>query len=380
MGSRTACQLDLAPLASQFATLKLESAGSPAPWSTATVPDDAPVRLRVLLQALVALSLALDEQASTRPLLHAGLVNARNAQLEQREQVHRLRDDVLAASRAAQLAHTEARRTQRLKSTFRAGADRIVAALDRRTIRALRKGKWRAVEDGSLAAQVDVSALLDDLADRLGLPGIDGETEDLEDGENDPWRKIEEDLLETLAARVLNRASPTRARQLSLPDLDTPVDETEAFAFPLSPSSSAVVDLPEPDAQDIGPPSPLDPDALATAFRPVVHPVVKLLSTRHRQLQHKIDQAEQRFQESVRESTLAVDAHRVAVSRMHRATQKVRNLEGLEQRELEEQERLMEELRDTVVELAKLRRFGVGAADGVVLTPLAGSVKRGTGL
>lgn len=363
MGSRTACELDLAPLANQFATLKLESAGSPAPWSTAAVPDDAPVRLGVLLQALVALSVALDEQASTRPLLHAGLVNARNAQSEQREQVHRLRDDVLAASRAAQLAHAEARRTQKLKPTFRAGADRIVAALDRRTIRALRKGKWRAVEDGSLAAQVDVSALLEELTDRLELLGDDRGTEHLEADEGSAWRKIEDDLLETLAARVLNRASPGRSRQLSLPDLDTPVEEAEAFTFPLSPSSADPLDLPEAGPQDLALPQ-LDSDALAAAFRPVVHPVITVLSRRHRQLQHKVDEAEQRFQDRVRESTLAVDAHRIAVSKMHRATTKVRNLEGLEQREREEQQRLLEELRETVVELAKMRRFGVAAAPG----------------
>ncbi|KWU41769.1 hypothetical protein RHOSPDRAFT_36657 [Rhodotorula sp. JG-1b] len=363
MGSRTTCELDLAPIASQFSTLRLESAGSPAPWSTTSVPDEAPVRLRVLLQALVALSLALEQQASTRPLLRAGLDNARTAHAEQRDQVHRLRDDVLAASRAAQLAHAETRRVQKHKATFRAGADRIVAALDRRTIRALRKGKWRSVEDGSLAAEVDVSALLDDLADKLELAGA-GETVD--DPNQDPWLTVEDDLLESLTARVLNRASPTRARPLNLPDLDTPVDETETFEFPLSPSSSSdplgLLELADP--QDLLPSHPLDPDALAAAFRPIIHPVVATLATRHHQLHRRIDEAERRFQDRVRESTLAVDAHRQAVSKMHRATLKLRNLEGFEQRELEEQERLMEELRDTVVQLAQMRKFGDEAAQG----------------
>ncbi|GAA5989422.1 hypothetical protein JCM10908_000467 [Rhodotorula pacifica] len=360
MATRSACELDLPPLASQFATLKLESAGSPAPWSTATAvieEEDTPVRLRILLQALVALSLALDQQASTRPLLHSGLVNARSAQTEQRDQVHCARDDVLLASRAAQIAHAESRRVQKLKGTFRAGADRIVAALDRRTIRALRKGKWRAVEDGTLAAQVDVSALLDDLADKLELREQASAGEPLE---STSWLKIEDDLLETLTARVLNRASPTRSRQLSLPDLDTPVDETDTFTFPLSPPLSDSLPLPETDPQDLLPSHPLDPDALTSAFRLVVHPVISILSHRHRQLQNKIDDAERCFQDRVHESTLAVDAHRLAVSKMHRATLKVRNLEGLERREVEEHERLMEELRDIVVELAQMRKFGGG--------------------
>lgn len=366
MGSRTACELDLAPIASQFSTLRLESAGSPAPWSTTSVPDEAPVRLRVLLQALVALSLALEQQASTRPLLRAGLDNARTAHAEQRDQVHRLRDDVLAASRAAQLAHAETRRIQKHKATFRAGADRIVAALDRRTIRALRKGKWRSVEDGSLAAEVDVSALLDDLADKLELIG---DREIADHPLQDPWLTVEDDLLETLAARVLNRASPTRSRSLNLPDLDTPVAETETFEFPLSPTSSDPLALPElVDPQDLLPSHPLDPDALTAAFRPIIHPVVLTLATRHRQLHQQIDEAEQRFQDRVRESTLAVDAHRQGVSKMHRATLKLRNLEGLEQRELEEQDRLMEELRDTVVQLAQMRKFGDEAAQEISLT------------
>lgn len=367
MGSRTACELDLAPIASQFSTLRLESAGSPAPWSTTSVPDEAPVRLRVLLQALVALSLALEQQASTRPLLRAGLVNARAAHAEQRDHVHRMRDDVLAASRAAQLAHAETRRIQKHKATFRAGADRIVAALDRRTIRALRKGKWRSVEDGSLAAEVDVSALLDDLAEKLELTEPAGGTAD--HALQDPWLTVEDDLVESLAARVLNRASPARTRPLSLPDLDTPVAENETFEFPLSPLSSDPFALPEiADPQDLLPSHPLDPDALAAAFRPIIHPVVSTLASRHRQLHQRIDDAEHRFQDRVRESTLAVDAHRQAVAKMHRATSKLRNLEELEQRELEEQERLMEELRDTVVQLAQMRKFGDEAAQAIDMT------------
>ncbi|BGP55491.1 hypothetical protein JCM8202_001268 [Rhodotorula sphaerocarpa] len=390
------------PVGGSFATLKLESAGSPAPWTTtasvaagaagATAAGTEAARPDVLLQALGALSVALAEQAATRTLLREGLETARGAHADLRRAVHRARDDVLAASKAAQNAHTEARRTQRLKAVFRAGADRIVAALDRRTIRALRKGKWRAVENGTLGREADVSELLVDLAEQLELskgdggrpspilqPGDgagdgsepqkpDGASATTDDDDDEIWRKIEEDLLEALAARVLSRASPTK--HLRLPDLDTTPDidqgdESNTFTFPLSPASPTAVPLPELERTALVPPH-VDLDTLMAALRPIVQPVLRQLARCRRQLQRRIDAAEETFQDRVRGSTAAVDAHRLATSKAHRAELKIRNLEGLERRERTEEARLMDELRATVVQLAHYRKYG---ADAIELVP-----------
>ncbi|POY75736.1 hypothetical protein BMF94_1146 [Rhodotorula taiwanensis] len=372
--SATVClDLELAPLASQFATLKLESAGSPAPWTSSSSTsndsldgqdyseEDPALRPQILIEALIALSGALAEQANTRPLLQDSLAAARLAHADLRFAVHRARDTVLSASKAAQVAHAEARRAQKTKSAFRAAADRIVAALDRRTIRALRKGKWRAIED---EGAVDVSDLVDDLVRRLDLDSPGDLHAAADEPDPDPtvveaWLKIEDDLLETLAARILNRASPER-RALRLLDLDTPVDETDTFTFPLSPTSPDSLSLPlDPETGALPlPPPHVDFSTLVDILRPVVHPVVAELARRHRQLQLKIDRAELAFQDRVVESTVAVDTHRSAVSKVHRAAIKIKNLEGLERRERQEEARLMEELRDTVVELAQIRRFG----------------------
>ncbi|BGP40079.1 hypothetical protein JCM10449v2_004037 [Rhodotorula kratochvilovae] len=359
----------LASLPSGFLALTLETAGSPAPWTTA--PPVAPLDPRELVGALVTLARALSDAGEQRAILAQALERAQQAHDEQRRTVARAKDAVLHASRAAQLAHGEARRVEKMNGVFRTGADRAVASLDRKVLRLMRGGR-RAHEalsdEGRRRGQAGEDplapyAFVEELVVDLELDEVDvvkGSRGAVLDAE---WQAIEDDLVATLAARVIEKASPRIASTFRLPRLDGADDGDDAAPLrpmslpPTPPGSVHSSDLGEaddPDAEDDDDEAP-DEDALAALLRPVVHPVIALLFHLHHLLGARLTAAVDTFESLVRASSAAVDAHRLAAQRLSKSTAKLRDLRALEERERDEEERVADELRDTVVALAKLR-------------------------
>lgn len=376
--------LDL-PATSAFSRLTLESAGSPAPWQTT---PNVPLRPRVLVAALVTLSRALAESREQAAILVDALARARQACDQQRVAAQAAKEGVLHASKAAQDAHAEAKRIEKLNGAFKAGADRTVAALDRRVLRSLRAGKAAAEVLGAEASAEPGSplspfAFIEELLDDLELDAAEVHKGVADVTLDDEWQAIEDDLVATIAARAVEKASPklTTFRLPGLPATGSePLDDersegaTEGSETSLSPTRGRAMSLPptppgsvhssssERGGGDHASNEGSDHDALVSLLTPLVHPVLALLFRAHTLLDDRLTTAVDHFESLVRASARAVDAHRQSVARLNRLSTKLRDLQFLEKREREEEERVMDELRDTVVELARWRK-GIVAPD-----------------
>ncbi|GAA5867203.1 hypothetical protein JCM8547_003118 [Rhodosporidiobolus lusitaniae] len=385
MASRTLC-LDLPA----FAKLNLESVGSPAPWTTLVSPAavDSPdengsstpllsLRHRVLLAALASLSDALSSASEQSAILSDALARAQASYDKRRLAVASAKETVFATSRAAQKAHSEAKKVEKLNGVFKEGADRSVKALERAVGRLLRrKAKGKAVEQLVPLDFVEELIVDLDLEEHQVLSAVEREAAaGVELGEQ--WRMLEEDLVRTLAAKVAQGASARLENggvlgeehesegkeeeghgvdNISLPP--TPPASVHSFDLSrddrdLSPSpspspspSSDAVDLPLSD-------DPVDA-ALSASLTPLVRPVLLLLFHLHRNLATLLTSSVDTFESLVRASSKAVDAHRISQQKATKAGAKLRDLLDLQQREDEEWERVMEELRTTTVELARL--------------------------
>ncbi|GAA5821473.1 hypothetical protein JCM3770_000917 [Rhodotorula araucariae] len=360
-------RLALANLPSGFHGLTLETAGSPAPWTTA--PIAAPLRPRVLVAALETLARALADAGEQRQILARALDRAQDAHEQHRAVTARAKDAVLHASRAAQLAHGEARRVEKLSSVFRIGADRAIAALDRKVLRLARGGRGvrEALSEEGRRGQADDPlvpyAFVGELVAELGFDEIDVVKASGETALDAGWQAIEDDLVATLAARIIDKASPRIASTFRLPRLDGGDDDDGASTRPMSlpptpPGSVHSSDFGEAadfEAETNDDDDALDEDTLTSLLYPVVHPMIALLSRLHHLLDARLTAAVDTFESLVRASSAAVDAHRLAAQRLSRSTAKLRDLRALEEREGEEEERVADELRDTVVALAKFR-------------------------
>lgn len=362
------------PLPAAFQALNLESAGSPAPWQTA--PSEGPLRPRVLVAALVTLARALDDVNEQSLILADALVRAQQTHDEQCITVARAKDAVLQSSRAAQVAHGEARRVEKLNSVFRQGADRAVAAVDRKVLRLVRGGRrpqdalseagrrrGGGGEDG--VDPLEPYGFVEELVVDLDLDEVDvvkgsraaGDALDAE------WQAIEDDLVATLAVRVIEKASPRLTSTFRMPPLDgTEVEDTLVSlptSLPPTPPASEHSSSSEPEdpegADDDEPEPEPDEDTIAALLRPIVHPVITLLFYLHDLLGKRLTGSVDAFESLVHASSAAVDAHRLATQRLGKCAGKLRDLRELEGRAREEGERTMDELRDVVVELAKWR-------------------------
>lgn len=366
--------MDELPLS--FQGLKFDTAGSPAPWTTLP-PSQGPLRPRVLVCALVTLARVLHESGEQSHILAAALDRARQAHDDQRTTVARNKAAVLHASRAAQVAHADARRIEKLSAVFRQGADRAVAAIDRKVLRLVRGG--RRVQDALSEAgrrrgeaggddPLDPYGFVEELALDLDFDQVDVVKEGskaAEDPLGDEWQAIEDDLVATLAVRVIDKASPRLTSTFRMPPLDGAEADVELDALPTSlpPTPPASVHSSEPDEPDADADEPEpDEDTIATLLRPIVHPVVALLHHLHDLLGKRLTSSVDEFESLVHASSAAVDAHRLATQRLNKCASKLRDLRELEGRALEEFERTMDELRDVVVALAKWRS-GVGDDD-----------------
>ncbi|BGP02779.1 hypothetical protein RTBOTA2_002370 [Rhodotorula toruloides] len=371
--------LDLpAPSSLAFSRLTLESAGSPAPWQT--IPN-VPLRPRVLVAALVTLSRALAESREQGAILVDALARARQACDQQRLAAQSAKEGVLQASKAAQDAHAEAKRVEKLNGAFKAGADRTVAALDRRVFRSLRKGKAKEVLGAEASAEPDSPlspfAFVEELLVDLELDAAEVHKGVADTVLDDEWKAIEDDLVATIAARAIEKASSRLTSEFRLPELPAagaePLNERSegdvsggdgsnadasptrgrAMSLPPTPpgsvhSSSSERDDPAEDESDY--------DSLISLLTPLVHPVLALLFRTHTLLDQRLTSSIDHFESLVRASAKAVDVHRQSVVRLNKLSNKLRDLQFLERREREEEERVMEEMRDTVVELARLRK------------------------
>ncbi|GAA5986776.1 hypothetical protein JCM11641_004787 [Rhodosporidiobolus odoratus] len=332
-------------LPAAFKSLSLESAGSPAPWIT--VPAAAPLRYRVVLAALISLSRALAESSEQSSILAAAISRAREAYDVQREACQVAKDAVLSASKAAQAAHAEAKRVEKLNGVFREGADRTVAALDRKLLRSLRKGKGRALEVPLPPAVEFVEELVVDLD--LDEAEILASAEGVELDEE--WQAVEEDLVYTIAARAEEKASPRLPASLQLPG-EEPRDLDTISLPPTPPASIHSADSCYEEERD-PPCEELPAIDLFPLLRPIVHPVIVLLFHLHRTTSTRLSASVDHFEELVRLSAVAVDTHRQASLKVNKTAVKLRDLRELEIREREEELQALEELRTTVVELAR---------------------------
>ncbi|BGP32083.1 hypothetical protein JCM10296v2_003862 [Rhodotorula toruloides] len=370
--------LDLpAPSSLAFSRLTLESAGSPAPWQT--IPN-APLRPRVLVAALVTLSRALAESREQGAVLVDALARARQACDQQRLAAQSAKEGVLQASKAAQDAHAEAKRVGKLNGAFKAGADRTVAALDRRVLCSLRKGKAKEVLGAEASAEPDSPlspfASVEELLVDLELDAAEVHKGVADTVLDEEWQAIEDDLVKTMAARAIEKASPRLTSEFRLPGLPAAGAEplearddgeraTEGSEASASPARGRAMSLPptppgsvhsssserDDPAEDVS-----DYDSLVSLLTPLVHPVLALLFRTHTLLDQRLTTAIDHFESLVRASAKAVDVHRQSVVRLNKLSNKLRDLQFLEQREREEEERVMEEMRDTLVELARWRK------------------------
>ncbi|GAA5887345.1 hypothetical protein JCM5296_007105 [Sporobolomyces johnsonii] len=386
----------LEPPSTSFHRLTLHSADSPAPWVTA--PSSLPLRSRALMSALLTLTLALGDSSDQLRILSDALERAHDIHAQLRRAVSTARDAVLQTSHAAQAAHAHAKRVDKLESVFKKGADRAVASLDRKVARALRKGKIRALapvqEEGEDEVCPLVKAEMREEFDSLGFVeelvlDLELEPADLTDDDgpaaklelDDEWLAMEEELVRRMAVRATEKTCPSLRSSLRLPsttytgESEGTDGEGDAFSdagsdrlsVPSTPPSSVhsfdlSVDEVDARLEDSKLPShrPVTPDldTLVELLTPLVHPVlVHLFRLRHL-LAARLTAAIDTFESLVKASATAVEAHREAVHRLSKNAGKIRDLRDLEQREIDEEERLMDELRATVVELARIRKDG----------------------
>lgn len=418
-------------LLNPFSALTFHSHGSPAPWQTAS--PSLPLHLRTLVSATLSLSNALAEASDQLETVRSLLARAGQSHSQLRHAVFDARDRVLVTSRQAQAAHAEAKRVDLLEHVFRRGADRAVASLDRRVLRALRKGKMRVVVGGQVAVEDEFDAvnfveelLIDldvELKEVTRSHGHDsasgGETgDDDDDGGgalglelDEEWLAMQDELVARLATKARERGSPSfrrtslwrRQRRASQSDAsttgesdgattdgDNDADEahsdagSDRISSPSTPPSSVhstddseLESLPDdtpalclddndgdetvarrrcvvaPPAAQL-PPMP-DYDTLVELVTPLIHPVLLLLFRLRHVLSLKLTTAIDAFETLVKASADAVETHRDAVARLNKNAAKIRDLKDLEQRECDEEERLLGELRGVVVELARMR-------------------------
>lgn len=395
------------PLPAAFTKLNLESIGSPAPWTTTTSslsssctgdfddngsgddPFPAPLSLRhrVLLSALASLSVALSSASEQHTLLSSALDRAQPLYDQHRLAAAKAKEAVLSTSKAAQKAHGEAKRVEKLNGIFREGADRSVKALERKVVRILRrrarKGKrleGQEEEEGeddeeALVPLEFVEELIVDLDfdEKEVLEAARREAEDEGIELDDEWRAIEADLVKTMAGKVMEKKRPRRRSSACEEGGEKPgrlegenngsaLDD--AMSLPPTPpasihsSNSSDVGDDEPSPASSTSSSP-DLDALASSLAvssllPMVHPVLLLLFHLHRTISQRLSLAVDSFEHLVRASAAAVDAHRVASAKATKSGGRLRDLKDLERREMEEEERVLDELRTTTVELARL--------------------------
>jgi len=379
------------PLPAAFTKLNLESIGSPAPWTTTTSSlssscaeddDGSPVptlslRHRVLLSALASLSAALSSASEQSAVLSHALARA-----EAQYECHRLaaikaKEAVLTTSKAAQKAHSEAKRVERLNGVFREGADRSVKALERKVVRMLRRrarGKEPEHDERELVPLEFVEELIVDL-DFEEKDVLEASRREAEEGIelDEEWRAIEADLVRTMAAKVTEKRRPRRRSSACEADREKPqegendetVDVDESHLPPTPPASihssnSSDVEVTDDDSPASSTPSSPDLHALSSSLDaslellPLVHPVLLLLFHLHRTISHHLSHSVDTFESLVRASSSAVDAHRVANAKATKSGGRLLDLRDLDRRETEEWERVMDELRTTTVELAKL--------------------------
>ncbi|GAA6010809.1 hypothetical protein JCM11491_002956 [Sporobolomyces phaffii] len=407
-------------LLNPFAGLTFSSHGSPAPWQTS--PASLPLHLRTLVAAILSLSTALAE--STDQLATIAKLRARTTALHSdlRLAVFAARDHVLATSHHAQLAHADAKRVDTLEAVFKKGADRAVATLDRRVLRALRKGKMRAFKRRgpdddvcpAIRREVDEEFAALNFVEEL-LLDLDVEPGDLSDAAaalpiatlelDDEWLAMEEELVVRLATKARDRGSRNFRRPGSLwhkqraagsdasggeSDGQTTDGEdalsdagSDRISSPSTPPSSVhstddseLDSLPgadhahdhdrndeDADARSTCSPEEPDYDTLVELLTPLIHPVLLLLFRLRHLLSVRLTAAIDAFETLVKASADAVKAHRDSVARLNKNAAKIRDLEDLERREREEEDRLLAEFRGVVVELARVRKLPATTRD-----------------
>ncbi|GAA6027152.1 hypothetical protein JCM8097_002434 [Rhodosporidiobolus ruineniae] len=383
---------------STFSKLSLESAGSPAPWRTAAAASPplelldgalsssassslppTPLRVRVLLTALSSLSLALTSSAEQRLILSTALSRAEGAVKAQEGAVREAKAAVLAASRGAQEKHREARSAEGRVRRAREACGREVERVEEAVWARLAEG---AGEDGPLDRRRGVDAV----AAAVGLSAeevdalVDPPKQQEDEGENPldgleldaEWAAVEEDLIQTLAARVL--ADPAvlaawRERageggenggeadgkfdRVSLPP--TPPASVRSAEFDVDDEEGDVAALSPAAEEDVEADPPLPSSALFSHLLSLVHPPLLALFRLSFALSTALSAALGDFESLVALSAAAVDTHQAALSKLAKARGKLRDLKDLERREREEEERMgREELRPVVVELAKV--------------------------
>ncbi|GAA5907837.1 uncharacterized protein JCM6883_001908 [Sporobolomyces salmoneus] len=389
-------------LLSPFSNLTLESLGSPAPWET--TPSSLPLHLRALVSAILSLSNALNESSDQLSTLRSLLSRSTSFHSELRQAVFGARDQVLQTSQQAQAAHAEAKRVDTLEGVFKKGADRAVASLDRRILRALRKGKMRAYkregpEDDVcpvIKREVEEEFEAFNFVEEL-LIDLDVEFSDLSDEQSpastleldEEWLAMEEELVERLATKARERGSPSFRRtslwrrQRAGSDASTNGESdgattdgedamsdagSDRISSPSTPPSSvhstddSEIDSLAEEAQDEARPAvprtpPPDYDTLIELVTPLIHPVLLLLFRLRHILSLKLTSAIDAFESLVKASADAVKTHRDTVTRLNKNAAKIRDLKDLERRACEEEERLFGELRGVVVELARVRKL-----------------------
>ncbi|GAA5840775.1 hypothetical protein JCM11251_001694 [Rhodosporidiobolus azoricus] len=334
--------LGLVELPAAFAKLKYESVGSPAPWvtSTSSIPSTAPLRHRVLLAALVSLARTLHDSGEQGAILTAALERAQATLDKQRTAAGEAKKEVLESSRAAQAAHKECKRVEGLSAAFKRGADKVVARLDETVVGQFRAGKTVEVDPAF--------SCVDELVGTLGFDAAEVCIDEL-DEMDDEWAAIEEDLVATMAARAMEKKSPKIPSSFRLPG------ERPPSLPPTPPASvhSSEFDLEEDEEEEDATNSPTEQD-LVSLLHPVVHPIVVHLYRLSTLLSTRLSTSLSTFESLVSRSASAVEAHRLAVQRLQKTAVKMRDLHELEVREREEEERVMDELQTTVVELAKV--------------------------
>ena len=387
-------------LLNPFAALTFYSHGSPAPFQTS--PASLPIHFRTLVSAILSLSTALSESSDQLSTITSILDRTNLTHSELRRSVFVARDNVLRTSQQAQAAHGEAKRVDTLESVFKKGADRAVSSLDRRVLRALRKGKMRAFkregpEDDvcpAIKREVEeefeafnfIEELLIDLDveySELNDPSSPSSTLELDE----EWMAMEEELVVRLAMKARERGSPNYRRTSlwrrrgsgseaesdgATTDGEDALSDTgsDRVSSPSTPPSSVhSTDDSELESLDDSSenrssrsPTP-DYDILVQLLTPLIHPVLLLLFRLRHLLSRKLTSAIDEFETLVKASADAVQTHRDSVQKLNKNAAKIRDLKDLERRECEEEERLLGEFRGVVVELARVRKFPTTITD-----------------
>ncbi|GAA5980236.1 hypothetical protein JCM5350_000882 [Sporobolomyces pararoseus] len=395
-------------LLNPFSALSFCSHGSPAPWQTS--PSSLPLHLRTLVSAILSLSTALSESSDQLATISSLLERSSQFHSELRQAVFVARDQVLRTSQQAQAAHAEAKRVDMLEAVFKKGADRAVSSLDRRVLRALRKGKMRAYKrEGPqddvcpvIKQEVEEEFQAFNFVEEL-LIDLEVEFSELSDSESpsstleldEEWLAMEEELVDRLATKARERGSPSYRRtslwrrQRAGSDASTTGESdgattdgedalsdagSDRISSPSTPPSS-IHSTDESDFEslhkDDSVPSSVartpipDYDTLVELLTPLIHPVLLLLFRLRHLLSLKLTNAIDAFETLVKASADAVKTHRDSVNRLNKNAAKIRDLKDLERRECEEEERLLGEFRGVVVELARVRKFPTHLNDDI---------------